>query len=96
MGFSNSLTSLDASNNRLTGGFPLELYSKFPQLELIILSNNPLGGRLSGLLGNLGALRDLHLSNCNLTGVIPDNLMGLRSLEHLLLDNNKIEGPIPP
>ena len=96
VGFSNSLTSLDASNNRLTGGFPLELYSKFPQLELIILSNNPLGGRLSGLLGNLGALRDLHLSNCNLTGVIPDNLMGLRSLEHLLLDNNKIEGPIPP
>ena len=95
VGFSNALTSLDLSNNRLTGGFPLELYTKFPHLELLILSNNRLGGRLSGLLGKLGSLRDLHMSNCTLTGVLPENLMGLTSLEHLLFDNNMIKGSIP-
>jgi len=95
LGLTDALTSLDLSGNNLTGGIPLEFYSKFSNLEFLALSDNPIGGNISGLLGNLGALRDLQLSNCNLTGTLPDNVLGLTSLENMALNNNRINGFIP-
>ena len=95
VGFSDALTSLEVSNNHLTKGVPLELYNKFPHLEFLSLSNNNLGGRLSGLIGKLKALRDLRISNCSLTGVLPEYLNDASSLEYLTLDNNLIKGSIP-
>jgi Leucine-rich repeat (LRR) protein len=95
LGFTSLLTSLDVSGNRLTGGIPLELYTKFPKLEYLVLSNNPLGGRLSGLLGELVALRDLHMNNCSLTGILPENIRALTSLDHFDFQSNRIGGTIP-
>jgi Leucine-rich repeat (LRR) protein len=95
LGFSSSLTSLDISDNRLTGGFPLDLYSAFPNLKSLVASDNPLGGRLSGLLGKLVDLRDLRINNCSLTGVLPINVRGLQSLEYFSAQDNGITGFIP-
>ena len=95
VGFSDTLTFLDISNNFFTGGVPLALYSKFPFLEYLRLSNNNLGGHLSGLIGQMGALQELSMSNCSLSGFLPNSLRDISSLAYVTLNNNFIEGSIP-
>ena len=95
LGLHSTLTFLDLSDNRFTGGIPLEMYSIYPNLEYLVLANNPFGGRISGLLGKLVALRTLKINNCTLTGLLPENIWDLQDLEIFDFQDNAIGGTIP-
>ncbi len=94
-GFSTALTALDMSGNRLNGQIPDDLYTKFPNLESLNLSGNPLGGGINRVLGTLISLHELQLSNCNLIGSLPANIDALSSLGRIDVSDNKIEGTMP-
>jgi Leucine-rich repeat (LRR) protein len=71
------------------------MYSIYPNLEYLVLANNPFGGRISGLLGKLVALRTLKINNCTLTGLLPENIWDLQDLEIFDFQDNAIGGTIP-
>ncbi|KAI3818394.1 hypothetical protein L1987_12200 [Smallanthus sonchifolius] len=89
-----SLTSIDLSDNHVTGGIT-SLFQKMSSLQKVKLSNNQLRGNLSELsIPNGLAVLDLHSNQ------LPGSLSGLlRSaggfLETVDLSNNQITGNIP-
>ncbi|XP_028792849.1 receptor-like protein EIX2 [Neltuma alba] len=70
-------------------------YANFSSLSYLGLDLNDFGHGLPNWLFNLSKdLSDLHLSQCNLRGQIPD-FSGCRNMDFLDLSNNKLEGSIP-
>ncbi|WOH16475.1 hypothetical protein DCAR_0936030 [Daucus carota subsp. sativus] len=92
-GASNVLTSVDLSNNRLSGKFPAFLCN-LTALAYLELSNNNFTGELPRCLGNLTQLNYLVLMNNSLSGNI-HFLGSLGSLTYLNLYNNKFSGKLP-
>ena len=87
-----ALTSLDLSNNQLTGSIPD--VSDLTSLDTLDLSRNQLDGEIPDL-SDLTSLLTLYLNDNQLTGSIPD--IGARdSLHTLALYNNRLNGSIPP
>jgi Leucine-rich repeat (LRR) protein len=92
-----NLHTLHLYNNSLTGFIPL--FGSLPNLEVLGLAHNKLEtgnwGFISSLT-NCTRLTKLILSGNNLQGKLPGSIGKLsRSLEWLLLRENKISGPIP-
>ncbi|XP_074356274.1 uncharacterized protein LOC141695973 [Apium graveolens] len=90
----NGLSSLELSNNRLSGEFPTFLCS-LTSLKVLVLSNNDFSGELPQCLGNLTELGDLDVMNNSLSGVLPTTLGSLGNLTYLNLHNNKFQGRLP-
>lgn len=89
--FSN-ITGLNLSGANL-GGQLGDSMQTFGSIIEIDLSNNHIGGNIPILLPP--TIRNLSLSNNQLTGVIPGGLASLSQLLELSLDNNHISGEIP-
>ncbi|KAM7264274.1 hypothetical protein ACFE04_001957 [Oxalis oulophora] len=91
-----SLQYLDLSNlKELFGNIPAEL-GKLNQLIYAFLDTNKFNGWIPTTFQHLTKLQKLYLSNNQLTGTIPAELIGnLGSLLELGLSGNQLSGPIP-
>ncbi|CAL9088934.1 unnamed protein product [Musa acuminata var. zebrina] len=78
------VTSIDLSNNNLSGEIPKEL-TKLHGLHFLNLSKNHLRGTIPEKIGSMEQLESLDLSMNNLTGDIPSSLSSLTFLSHLNL-----------
>ncbi|CAL9089364.1 unnamed protein product [Musa acuminata var. zebrina] len=88
------VTSIDLSNNNLSGEIPREL-TKLHGLHFLNLSKNHLRGTIPEKIGSMEQLESLDLSMNNLTGDIPSSLSSLTFLSHLNLSHNNLSGRIP-
>nr|XP_018673487.1 PREDICTED: leucine-rich repeat receptor protein kinase EMS1-like [Musa acuminata subsp. malaccensis] len=88
------VTSIDLSNNNLSGEIPKEL-TKLHGLHFLNLSNNHLTGAIPENIGSMEQLESLDLSMNNLTGDIPSSFSSLNFLSHLNLSHNNLSGRIP-
>ncbi|XP_019445781.1 PREDICTED: probable LRR receptor-like serine/threonine-protein kinase At1g67720 [Lupinus angustifolius] len=65
------------------------------RVTTVNLTNVGLAGSLSPSIGNLSSLVHLWLGGNKISGTIPD-MSGLKELQTLHLENNKLEGPVHP
>ncbi|KAJ7521935.1 hypothetical protein O6H91_19G075900 [Diphasiastrum complanatum] len=87
LGALQQLSTLDASNNGLTGQFPSGLP---PSLMQLSLRGNRLGGSLPASLSSIPPeLMVLDLSNNNMTGTVAASLFQLPALQQLNLSRNQ-------
>ena len=93
LGSLTSLTTLDFSDNQLSGTLP-DL-STLTSLTSLNLGDNQVSGTVPDWLGSLIALQELSLRDNRLTGPIPEELGDLVALQNLYLDNNQLSGAIP-
>nr|XP_018678817.1 PREDICTED: LRR receptor-like serine/threonine-protein kinase GSO1 [Musa acuminata subsp. malaccensis] len=88
------VTSIDLSNNHLSGEIPKEL-TKLLGLRFLNLSNNHLTGRIPEKIGDMKQLESLDLSMNSLTGEIPSSFSAMNFLDYLNLSYNNLSGKIP-
>ncbi|CAL9115668.1 unnamed protein product [Musa textilis] len=88
------VTSIDLSNNHLSGEIPKEL-TKLLGLRFLNLSKNHLTGRIPEKIGDMKLLESLDLSVNSLTGEIPSSFSVMYFLERLNLSYNNLSGKIP-
>jgi len=90
-----NITHLDISNCSIRGFVPGHFFD-FPNLEILDLSRNLLGGELPepaiASAQNTTNLQYLSLHSNNITGQIPQGISKLKSLKHLDLSVNKMFG----
>ncbi|KAG6515137.1 hypothetical protein ZIOFF_025522 [Zingiber officinale] len=89
-----AVTSIDLSNNELSGEIPQEI-TKLHGLYFLNLSNNYLSGRIPRNIGVMIELESLDLSMNRLMGEIPFDLSTLNFLGSLNLSYNNLSGKIP-
>ncbi|KAH9714592.1 protein kinase domain-containing protein [Citrus sinensis] len=96
-----NLEWLNLRDNYLTSSTPelsfLSSLSNCKSLTFIHLSDNPLDGILSKTsIGNLShSLKDFYMSNCNVSGGIPEEITNLTNSITIDLGGNKLNGSIP-
>ncbi|KAJ3692616.1 hypothetical protein LUZ60_011711 [Juncus effusus] len=88
------ITSIDVSNNKLSGEIPSAL-GNLLALHNLNLSKNHLSGTIPEAIGKMKLLESLDLSINNLWGTIPQTLSELTSLSQLNLSYNNLSGMIP-
>ncbi|KAJ4769406.1 LRR receptor-like serine/threonine-protein kinase GSO1 [Rhynchospora pubera] len=88
------LTSIDLSENNLTGMIPKNLTALHGLISLN-LSNNHLVGPIPLEIGKMHSLESLDLRNNELSGMIPQSLTNLNFLITLNLSYNNLSGRIP-
>lgn len=89
------LRELDLSSNLLTcEEFPEKLLA-LPDLQVLNLAYNELGGSLPDYIPANNVLGFLSLQGNNLNGTIPINLPALARLSHLDLHRNNLVGSLP-
>lgn len=87
-----ALQVLYAENNQLNGNLPN--FNQLVSLEAINLSNNlAIQGTLPTTVST--RLKDFRVANCSLTGGVSSGLMRSISLQSLLIEGNKLTGPVP-
>ncbi|KAI9095298.1 hypothetical protein K1719_026332 [Acacia pycnantha] len=86
-----SVTFMDISFNRLQGNLPVPLFGA----NFFSVSNNKFSGDISFLFCNASSLEILNLSHNNLSGPIPQCLVGLPNLSVLDLQMNVFFGTLP-
>ncbi|XP_057966054.1 piriformospora indica-insensitive protein 2 [Malania oleifera] len=91
------LEILDLSYNGFANfGVPLFL-AEMPRLREVHLSGNPLGGQIPEIWEKLGDILGIGFSGVGLVGNIPASMgVFLRNMSYLGLDNNRLEGTVPP
>ncbi|XP_014503378.1 LRR receptor-like serine/threonine-protein kinase GSO1 [Vigna radiata var. radiata] len=71
-------------------------YANFTKLEFLSLSANEFNSELPKWLFNLSSgIYQLDLSSSSLIGHLPKDLLNLRELEDLNMEDNNFDGPIP-
>ncbi|XP_013917096.1 PREDICTED: leucine-rich repeat-containing protein 19-like isoform X1 [Thamnophis sirtalis] len=85
------ITILDLSFNSLMMPKYGPFLRSFPSLHSLNLSSNSIPTLSPSLFCNLGALRLLDLSNCDISHVHRMSFRGLKSLHSLHLNNNKLQ-----
>jgi Leucine-rich repeat (LRR) protein len=89
------LKSLNLAQNEFNGVLPLSLIRRKSSGCNVYLTKNK-GFTLPDNIGELcNEVSVLNLSDCSLTGSIPDSIGDISSLEELYLGNNKLSGSIP-
>ncbi len=88
------VTSIDLSDNNLSGTIPTEL-GDLTSLQTLSLYSNSLSGTIPTELGDLTSLQTLSLYSNSLSGTIPTELGDLTSLQTLSLYSNSLSGTIP-
>lgn len=82
-----NLTSLNVSNNNLTGSLPAEI-RQLTKLQYLNAANNQMTG-VPAEIGQLSNLVELNLANNQLTG-LPNELGNLKNLKTLNLSGNEV------
>ncbi|GER55595.1 receptor-like protein [Striga asiatica] len=88
------VTSIDLSNNILSGDIPRELTS-LVELRSLNLSRNHLTGSIPENIGNMKQLESLDFSMNSLSGNIPGSITTMSFLNSLNLSYNHLTGRIP-
>jgi len=88
------VTSIDLSNNNLTGEIPREI-TNLNELRFFNLSHNQLSGHIPRSIGNMGSLLSIDFSRNQLSGKIPSTISILSFLSMLDLSYNHLKGKIP-
>ncbi|XP_052181872.1 putative receptor-like protein kinase At3g47110 [Diospyros lotus] len=88
-----SLGYFGASGCQLRGQIPDGIGNL--KVNLLVLSDNNLEGRIPTTIGRIDTLQRLYLGRNRMEGSIPDEACSLHSLGELYLHNNKLSGPIP-
>ncbi|XP_072149100.1 uncharacterized protein [Setaria viridis] len=88
------MTSIDLSDNALTGEIPVE-FGALAQLKNLNLSRNRLSGRIPERIGSMDSLESLDISWNHLSGAIPQSMASLHSLSRLNMSYNNLSGKIP-
>jgi Leucine-rich repeat (LRR) protein len=91
--FDNLLT-IDFSNNKLRGQFPIHMGRLF-KLQFLYLEHNDLSGQIPDDIGNLEGLIELYMGNNHLNASIPSTMDRLYNLQTLSMDHNELSGKIP-
>jgi len=88
------LTNFDASNNKLNGKLPVDLF-RLSHLEILDLHKNDFTGPLPQDIADDLMYEFLALHENKLSSTIPAALGNIRSLKHLDLSANELVGEIP-
>ncbi|XP_027357266.1 receptor-like protein EIX1 [Abrus precatorius] len=88
------VTSIDLSNNKLSGEIPREL-TNLSGLYFLNLSHNQLSGHIPPSIGSMGSLLSIDFSRNQLSGEIPSSMTKLTFLSMLDLSYNHLKGEIP-
>ncbi|XP_044965013.1 LRR receptor-like serine/threonine-protein kinase RPK2 [Hordeum vulgare subsp. vulgare] len=86
---------VDVTNNRITGGIPVEIGSLCSSLVVLGVAGNHLSGLIPSSIGQLNYLISLDLSRNQLGGEIPASVKNLPHLQFLSLGHNLLNGTIP-
>lgn len=88
------LEHLSLERNQITGD--LDVLAKSKNLRLLALGNNKISGDLTeDMISSWFRMEDLDLSDNEMGGTLPPNLLGAQSLVTLDLSRNKFYGTIP-
>ena len=87
------VTSIDLSNNNLTGEIPREIID-LNELRFLNLSRNQLSGHIPRRIDNMGSLLSIDFSRNQLSGEIPSTISNLSFLSMLDLSYNHFKGKI--
>jgi Leucine-rich repeat (LRR) protein len=91
----NRVSRIDLFENDVSGSLPAELGDLKGLKVLRMRNNNLTGGIPSQILQNMPVLEEINLFDNELSSQVP-NPSNLPKLKRLYLDNNKLEGVIPP
>ncbi len=84
------------SSNMLVGSVPVWLLNVSSTLQEFQIADNFLTGSIPSWIGQLSAIRTLHLGNNSLSGTIPPSLANMSALAQLTLtENANISGSLP-
>lgn len=89
-----SMTGIDLSSNKLTGGIPPEI-GELSLVRALDLSHNRLTGPIPATFSGLKNIESLDFSYNNLTGPIPGELTVLTSLAVFNVSYNNLTGQTP-
>ena len=89
-----SIASLTASNNHLSGSLPSE-WSSFTSIQDLFLDDNHLSGTLPAEWASLQSLRGLFMSSASLSGTLPEEWGKLSSTFLVHLESNSLSGTLP-
>ncbi|KAH1241975.1 Receptor-like protein 13 [Glycine max] len=91
-----NIQTIDVSDNTVYGQIPSNnISSIYPNLQYLNLSGNNIQGSIPSELGQMSLLYLLDLSENQLSGKIPENILADgHPLQFLKLSNNMLEGPI--
>lgn len=84
----------DIAYNRFTGTLPQNIPETMPDLQVMMMENNDVGGTIPTNLGTLN-LRRVHMDDNALTGNIPTEFGQPPNLKQLYLHGNQLTGGIP-
>ncbi|XP_073133788.1 receptor-like protein EIX1 [Henckelia pumila] len=87
-------SSIDLSNNKLSGEIPTEI-TNLAGLRSLNLSRNALGGTIPENIGNMRVLESLDLSRNHISGEMPNSFSSLTFLSYLNVSYNNLTGRIP-
>ncbi|CAA0839225.1 LRR receptor-like serine/threonine-protein kinase GSO2 [Striga hermonthica] len=90
-------SSIDLSNNIFSLPIDEDIGNKpvMKYVETLILSGNPLGGKIPTSLGKLRYLRKLEMEKNRLVGGIPMEVLNLKYLKSFNVSYNRLSGKIP-
>ncbi|GJN05786.1 hypothetical protein PR202_ga23450 [Eleusine coracana subsp. coracana] len=86
-----SLEWLQLQMNMFRGGIPANIGSRFPKMQILVLSFNQFTRSIPASISNLTTLQYLGLSGNRLSGYVPSALGRLRDLEILHLHENVLQ-----
>ena len=67
----------------------------WPDINMFLLSDNPLSGTLPSAFGHLPKLRRLHLARSQIGGMLPPSFVAGHALEDLQLSHTRLSGTLP-
>ncbi|KAE8724762.1 Receptor-like protein kinase HAIKU2 [Hibiscus syriacus] len=92
----NGLKFLNLNNSGFSGIFPWKSLENLTELAFLSLGDNPFDeSPFPPEVLKLEKLYWLYLTNCSITGQIPEGIQNLSLLQNLELSDNRLYGPIP-
>lgn len=94
-GIETNCTSVDLSNNNLTGTLPPDI-SLLPKFRYFSVVRNNISGTLPSALSSWTSLRHLKISQNNFSGILSADFASWRHLYEFEIDGNHFSGALPP